>query len=129
KDPRLNQGCTSESDVGFVGLATKEFASVTVHLNLGYFFIGSPSGIDLKNVFKYSLAIQDHSILPPAITPMIELAGETQRRPSINSDPISVLVGMGYDVGQGILLDAGFGIGVTRASPDYSATVGMTYHF
>ncbi len=128
-DDRANRTCTGETDVGFVGLATKEFASVTVHLNLGYFFIGDPSGIDLKNVFRYSLAVQDHSILPAAITPMIELVGETQRRPSVNSDPISVLVGAGYDIGRGILLDAALGIGLTRASPDYSATIGMTYHF
>jgi len=128
-DNRANRTCTGETDVGFVGLASKEFASVTVHLNLGYFFIGDPSGIDLKNVFRYSLAIQDHSILPAAITPMIELAGETQRKPSVNSDPISVLVGVGFDIGRGILLDAALGIGVTRASPDYSATVGMAYHF
>ncbi len=128
-DDRANRTCTGETDVGFVGLATKEFASVTVHLNLGYFFIGDPSGTDLKNVFRYSLAIQDHSILPLAITPMIELAGETQRRPAVDSDPISVLVGVGYDMGRGILLDAALGIGVTRASPDHSATIGMTYHF
>lgn len=128
-DNRANRTCTGETDVGFVGLASKEFASVTVHLNLGYFFIGNPPGIDLKNVFRYSLAIQDHSILPVTITPMIELAGETQRKSSVNSDPISVLVGVGYDIGRGILLDAALGIGLTRASPDYSATVGMAYHF
>ena len=128
-DDRANRTCTGETDIGFVGLATKEFASVTVHLNLGYFFIGDPAGIDLKNVFRYSLGIQDHSILPAAITPMIELAGETQRNPSVNSDPISVLAGVGYDIGRGILLDAALSFGVTRASPDYSFTVGMTYHF
>jgi len=128
-DDRANRTCTGETDVGFVGLATKEFASVTVHLNVGYFFIGDPAGVSLNNVFRYSLGIQDHSILPPAFTPMVELAGETQRNPSVNSDLISVLAGMGYDIGQGILLDAALGFGVTHASPDYSATVGMSYHF
>jgi hypothetical protein len=128
-DFRPNRTCTGETDIGFVGLATKEFASVTVHLNLGYYFIGDPRGIDLKDVFRYSLAIQDHSILPPAITPMIELAGETQRRPIVNSDPISVLFGASYQAGQDLVLDTAFTFGLTRASPDYGVTVGMAYHF
>jgi hypothetical protein len=128
-DKRPNRACTGESDVGFVALATKEFSSVTVHLNFGYFIIGDPPGVSMDNVFRYSLAIQDHSILPPAFTPMVELAGETQQRPSIDSAPLSVLVGMGYVVGKRIQLDTGVGIGLTRASPDYSITVGLSYPF
>lgn len=92
-DKRPNRACTGETDVGFVGLATKEFASVTVHLNFGYFIIGDPPGVSMDNVFRYSLGIQDHSILPRAFTPMVELAGETQQRPSIDSAPLSVLIG------------------------------------
>ena len=127
-DPRANRTCTGETDVGFVGLATKEFATATVHLNLGYMFIGSPTGIDLKNVFRYSLGIQDHSLIS-TLTLMTELAGETQRRPSVNSDPISVLVGGSYQIMQDMILDTAFTIGLTHASPDYSITVGMAYHF
>jgi len=127
-DDRANRTCTGQTDVGFVGLATKEFATATVHLNVGYMFIGDPPATDLKNVFRYSLGIQDHSLIPK-LTLMTELAGETQRKPSVNSDPISVLVGGSYQAMQGMILDTAFTIGLTHASPDYGVTVGMAYHF
>jgi hypothetical protein len=121
-------GCTGETDLGLIGIATKEFLPITVHLNLGYTFVGTPPGQTLDNVVSYSLAFEYETILP-AITFVTELAGETNRNPGVADDPLTLLLGVVYQVNRRIELDSSLIAGLTSPSPDYGALVGVSYTF
>lgn len=124
----VSPGCTGETDLGVIGIATKEFGSLTVHLNLGYIFVGNPPGRTLDNVVSYSLAFE-YATLLPAITLVTEVASETDRRPGTADDPATWLFGVVYEVNRRVRLDSSVVLGLTSKSPDYGALLGMSYTF
>ncbi|MBI3811959.1 MAG: transporter [Nitrospirae bacterium] len=138
KDKMLSQECTGEPDVGIRAIASKEFFPVTVHLNLGYLFIGNPPDKRLNDIVVYSLAF-DYLTVADHFHVVGELAGETHRYPkstagpmmtrSTSADPLSVLIGLLYDVDVNKALSLSSSFGLTEASPDYSLSVGFRYLF
>jgi hypothetical protein len=124
----VNVACTGEADLGLIGIATKEFLPVTVHLNLGYTFVGNPPGQTLDNVISYALAFEYGTILP-AIVLVGEVAGETNRDPSVGDNPLTLLVGVMYRVNQRVSVDSSLTAGLTSLSPDYGASLGVSYTF
>lgn len=125
---KLSQECTGEPDVGLRAIASKEFFPVTVHLNLGYIFIGNPPNSNLDNVLTYSLAF-DYVTVVNYLRVAGELAGETNRNPDTPEDPLAVLIGLLYDVDMTKVLTLAGSAGLTKASPDYSLSVGFRYLF
>lgn len=129
KDKGLTSECSGATDVGFVGIASKVFYPITVHLNLGYIFVGNPgSGGPFRNVLRYSLAF-DYLSLIDGLHLITELAGETQRDPSELADPLAFQFGVLYDLLGAISLDGSFGFKLSDASPDVSFNAGITYLF
>jgi hypothetical protein len=124
----VSPACTGEADLGFMGIATKEFLPLTVHFNLGYTFVGNAPGQAYDNVIGYSLAFEYETILP-AITVVSELAGETNRDPTVAEDPLTVLLGVVYRVNRRVSLDSSLVTGLTSPSPDYAALLGASYTF
>lgn len=124
----INPSCTGESDLGFTAIATKEFLPLTVHLNVGYTFVGNPPGGNLKNVLGYSLAFEYQTILP-AVAVVTELAGETNRDPNTPKDLVTLLFGVTYQVNRRVKLDSSIVSGLTAPSPDYAALLGVAYTF
>ena len=124
----VNPACTGEADLGFIGIATKEFLPVTVHFNLGYTFVGNAPGRAYDNVISYALAFEYDTILP-AITVVTELAGETNRDPAAAENPLTVLLGVVYRVNRRVSLDSSLVTGLTSPSPDYGALLGASYTF
>ena len=120
--------CTGEADLGFMGIATKEFLPLTVHFNLGYTFVGNAPGQAYDNVISYALAFEYDTILP-AIAVVAELAGETNRDPTVAEDPLTVLLGVVYRVNRRVSLDSSLVTGLTSPSPDYAALLGASYTF
>jgi hypothetical protein len=120
--------CTGEADLGFMGIATKEFLPLTVHFNLGYTFVGNAPGQAYDNVISYALAFEYETILP-AIAVVCELAGETNRDPTVAEDPLTVLLGVVYRVNRRVSLDSSLVTGLTSPSPDYGALLGVSYTF
>ena len=120
--------CTGEADLGFMGIATKEFLPLTVHFNLGYTFVGNAPGRAYDNVLSYALAFEYDTILP-AIAVVAELAGETNRDPRDAGDPLTVLLGVVYRVNRRVSLDSSLVTGLTSPSPDYAALLGASYTF
>ncbi len=128
---RLTPSCTGETDVGLVGIASKTFTPVTVHLNLGYTFVGNPPPPDgpLDDVFSYDLAFEYDTTLH-GLTLMAELMGEINRNiPYSGQDPLAFLYGAAYEVVPNLNVDGAFSAGLTEGSPDYTFTVGMSYYF
>ena len=128
KDKDLTSECSGETDVGFLGIASKEFYPITVHLNLGYIFVGNPSSGLFRDVLRYSLAF-DYLSLIDGLHFLTELAGETQRDPNQSTDPVAFQFGVLYDLLEEISLDGSFGFGLTEASPDFFVNAGMSYRF
>lgn len=119
---------TGEADVGFQLLATEEFPLITVHLNLGYTFMGNPPGREFRDILNYSLAFE-YEALPNTLKMVGELTGHRQEDPAKSGDPLSLLAGLAHRVGKQITVDAGVAVGLTPRSPDYTINVGMTYNF
>ena len=126
KDPRKD--CSGETDVGFLGIASKAFYPITVHLNLGYIFVGNPSSGPFRDVLRYTLAF-DYLSLIDGLHFLTELAGETQRDPGKSTDPLAFQFGALYDLLEEISLDGSFGFKLTEASPDIFINAGMSYRF
>lgn len=127
-NPSVNAACTGETDLGLIGIATKEFLPVTVHLNIGYTFVGNPPGQTLDNVVSYALAFEYETVLP-AIVLVGELSGETNRNPGAGDNPLTMLVGVMYRVNRRMSLDSSLTAGLTSPSPDYGASLGVSYTF
>ncbi|MCC6544551.1 MAG: transporter [Nitrospirae bacterium] len=118
---------TGETDFGFVFIATREMSELlSAHMNVGYTFINKPSwGSEYENVFLFKLAVEYSA--DKEIQLVGEVNGETNKVPH-NPDFFSILLGARYKIMEGVLLDAGFSVGISDASPD-SATVGLTIDF
>jgi hypothetical protein len=124
----VTPSCTGEADIGMIAVATKEFQPITVHLNLGYTFVGNLPGKALDDVVSYALAFEYDTVLP-AISMVTEVSGETSRDPSLYDDGLNVLVGATYQLNRRVILDSSIAVGLTSSSPDYAATLGVSYTF
>jgi hypothetical protein len=127
-DPKVIPTCTGEADLGVLAIATKEFQPVTVHLNLGYTLVGNPAGRSLDNVTTYSLAFEYVTILP-ATTVVTELWGETSREAAAYGNLLALLVGVTFQLNRRVALDSSLTVGLSSSSPDYTASVGVSYRF
>ncbi len=126
---KLNPACTGEVDLGLKGIASKAFDPVTVHLNVGYIFVGNPPGEVLDDIFQYSLAFQ---VLTPVegLALAAEVAGEINRNIRVSGqNPLAFLYGVVYEAVPHLKLDLALSSGFTEASPDYSVTTGLGYLF
>lgn len=128
KNKKLDRDCTGEPDVGLLAIASKEFFPVMVHLNVGYTFVGNPGGATLDDAYNYSLAFDLQTAYEP-VRVVSELAGAASRIPEADSDLLALLVGVMYGVDLDKFVDLAFSIGLTEETPDYTFTVGFTYHF
>jgi hypothetical protein len=127
-NPKVIPACTGEADIGFLAIATKEFQPVTVHLNLGYMVVGNSPGRAVDDVVMYSLAFEYVTILP-AVTVVTEVWGETSRAPSVYGDVLDVMLGVTYQLNRRVAFDTSLAMGLSSASPDYIAAVGLSYRF
>ncbi len=119
---------TGETDFGFVFIATREMSQLlSAHMNIGYTFINRPSwGNDYENVFSFRVAVEYSA--DDGIDIVGEVSSETNKDPQ-EPDLFSILLGARYRMMEGVLLDAGFSAGISDASPDSTATVGLTMNF
>src|SRR3990172_1673204 len=119
---------TGETDFGFVFIATREMSPLlSAHMNLGYTFINKPSwGKNYENVFSFKVAVEYSA--DDEIEIVGEVNSETNKDPQ-DPDFFSILLGARYRMMEGVLLDAGFSAGISDASPDSTATVGLTLDF
>jgi hypothetical protein len=139
KDKALSPECTGEPDVGIRAIASKEFFPVTVHLNLGYIFVGNPPNSSLNDVLTYSLAF-DYLTTAEYLHVVGELAGRSNPYPKssnmasrlsadTSADPLSALIGLLYDLDTNKALTVTWSMGLTQASPDYGLSAGFRYLF
>jgi len=61
---------TGKTDYGPMLIASKQFGKWDTHVNFGYFILGEPSGVKLKNIFTYAAAAVYH------LNDRVDLVGE-----------------------------------------------------
>jgi cobalt/nickel transport protein len=116
---------SGQTDFGINAILTKTLSKKwTVHLNLGYTFIGEDH---VNNELNYSLAAQF------SLTEKWALVGEIVGVNNLNGrhgdDPFSGLIGTYYLITDKIIWDAGLEIGMSKAAPDFRWTTGLTWLF
>lgn len=119
---------TGEADVGLLAIASKEFASVTAHINFGYIFIGNPPFKSRPDQLRYALGLEFKTDAEP--TRMIgEVSGSTDVGSNASNGLLSALVGISYEADQDVVIDTSVGAGLTHGAPDYTWNLGFTYAF
>jgi len=123
-----NKGLSSgEVDYTLNGILTKEITKLTTHLNLGYTFVGESDEEKLDDIFSYGLAaaypINDD------LNIVAEIVGETTFDGDFDDNPSRGLLGFNYVFSKAISFDFGIGFRISKASPDYQITTGLTFGF
>ena len=107
---------TGKTDYRVVLIASKRFGNFDLHGNLGYTFVGKPSGSGLGNIIDYAVALEYE--VNPRLTLMTEILGNTSSGGSDNplstnqeaaANEVIGLVGFEYRPNASL----GFSFGVT----------------
>jgi cobalt/nickel transport protein len=116
---------SGQTDFGINTILTKNLSKkLVLHLNLGYTFIGEDH---VDNELNYSMAAQ--FILTEKWALVGELVGVNNLDGRHGDDPFSGLIGTYYLITDKIIWDAGLGIGMSKAAPDFRLTTGLTVLF
>jgi len=116
---------SDDIDYQINSILSKNFTkNTTLHLNIGYTFIGESSSDD---VFNYSFALEN--FVNDKLNLVGELSGETTFEGGFDDNPFEVLLGFNYALTDISVIDAGISIGLSDASPDYKITTGITIGF
>jgi hypothetical protein len=116
---------SGKTDFSIITIFQKNLSKrLTLYLNLGYTFIGEHRAND---EFNYSLAGQ--FVLSDKWALVGEIVGVNNFNGRKGDDPLSGLLGIQYLITEGIVWDAGVGIGMSKAAPDYRITTGFTLLF
>ncbi len=116
---------SGKTDFSIITIFQKNFSkALTLYLNLGYTFIGEHRA---NNEFNYSIAGQ--FVLTDKWALVGEIVGVNNFNGRKGDDPISGLLGFQHIITDGIVWDAGVGIGMSKAAPDYRITTGFTLFF
>ena len=114
-------------DYGLTLVATREFDNGAVHLNLGYGYAGIPEIQKYDRAFSYGLA--GELSVTENLNLVAECLGETNFDGDFNDNPFVALVGFNYSLCEWASFDFGAGAGISKASPDYYLTTGITVAF
>ena len=118
-------GTTGEADIGLFAIASKTFAPISAHANLGYVFNGNPPGSEKKDQFHYALAVEYPA--EPSFTLFSELLGNVQVGDSLTTGPWSLGAGASYAMDETRAIDGSVAAGLTDDAPEFSLRFGMTW--
>ncbi len=118
-------GATGEADISLFAIASKTFAPISAHANLGYVFNGNPVGSEKKDQFHYALAVEYPA--ETFFTLFGELLGNVQVGNSLTTGPWSLGAGASYAIDEARRIDGSVSVGLTDDAPEFSVRVGMTY--
>lgn len=122
EDSGLGTGATH---ISFAGNLSKKFSGPAwFHINLGYTVTDSG---DMDNVFFYKVA--GEYLMRERLKLVGEIVGQGNHDSEATNDPLEWLLGFIYEIPNGLIVDMGFGTGLTDASPDIRLTGGVTYNF
>jgi hypothetical protein len=119
---------TGKTDFTFMAEFTRKIKNTnwTALGELGYTFVGEPSGYNTNNRWLYSAG------LAYQYTPQIILSGYLDGRTAIfegNDDPLSILLAGQYKYRPDILFDLSLEVGLNDGAPDMGITFGVRKRF
>lgn len=129
---------TGKTDYAILGIASRRLGRLDTHLNLGYTFVGSPSGANLQNIFNY--AIGATLKVDPRLNLVGEIIGNTSSAadraegdagggsvtPEAAGGETSGLIGFQYTMSP--LVSAGLGLSYDNNSA-FLIRAGLTFRF
>lgn len=108
---------------------TKGFGFLTGHFNIGYAFMGGKQEEDNYNGLFYSFGFETDLIEKLVIVG--ELVGSTNSVSKFSNEPKEILIGLIFNVNEGLALDIGIGKTISGLNPDsdIKITFGGTWFF
>lgn len=117
---------SGEVDYDLTAIASKSFGELfTAHLNVGYSWLGDPPDEEFENVLYYGAAVGYR------VREHWEIVGEAHANSPISGGAVSAFANVGtrWQARESLVFDFAAGAGLTRNSPDFIATVGLTWTF
>lgn len=110
-------------DYGINGIYSQSLGNAVYHVNVGYTIVGQAGGATSdNNTLSYGTAIEYP--LNDATNLVGEVVGSST--PSAATNPLDILIGLNWGMNDLLTLDGGVSFGLTDASSQYKATVGLT---
>ncbi|WP_447972565.1 transporter [Nitrospira sp. Kam-Ns4a] len=94
--------------------------------DVGYTFIGSPPGVELKNQWNYDLGLGYY--FTPNLLGSVYYEYWSAVLAGLQ-DPQDIYFDLSYKLGQTVRLNAGFLVGLSAGAPDYGLTGGLAIRF
>lgn len=117
-----NEGLgTGTVDFGLFTFVGKNIWKFLVEANLGWSFLDNTD-----DLFFYSAGLEYYPHDKWSI--VFEYVGQTDFKASTVNDISDITIGLTYSLLDFLTLDAGAIFGFTTSTPDYGATVGVTFH-
>jgi len=124
RDTGLGSG---KIDYDVTWIASKSFCDkMGGHVNLGYSFVGAPTGEDVGDIIHYGVAL-DYKIVDP-----LQWVGEVYAEKELLSGTDNVIMfntGLRWVAIDGLTFDVAAGSHISSAGPDLTATTGLTWEF
>jgi hypothetical protein len=79
---------TGKRDYTVLAIASKRAGRLDTHVNLGYTIVGSPPGVQLRNLIDYAIAQEIH--VTPRLDVVAEILGNTSSTGEVGEQPASV---------------------------------------
>ncbi len=118
---------TGDTNVGFSGILTKGFGSATVHLNLGYTFVGDQDEDSDNNEVNYGVA--GEYIIGKRTTVVGEIYGLYHPEYKAKEIERRALLGLTYRLDDTFTIDLAGKRGLDSASDEYGFIGGVTITF
>lgn len=118
---------TGKPEYTINSIFTKSINKIAVHTNLGYSFKEDFDDSDNEDTLNYGLAIEFG--INDRLNLVNEITGNTVLKRKFNDNSCNALIGFNYVINKIITLDLGVGFEVSKASPDFKVTSGLTMSF
>ncbi|OGC21671.1 hypothetical protein A2310_06855 [candidate division WOR-1 bacterium RIFOXYB2_FULL_37_13] len=118
---------SGDKDYSLFAVVAKTFGNIIINTNLGYTFIGKLKNPDFRDIFLYGLAF-DYG-LTDKFHLLAELNGNKHPDNAETDDPRDWLVGIIYKFSDKLIFDIASKWGLSKSSPDWNMTSGVSLTF
>ncbi len=118
---------TGKPEYTITSIFSKAIDEITFHINLGYSFKEDFDDSDNEDTLNYSLASEYR--VNDKLNLVGEINGDTVLKRKFNDNSCTALLGFNYAIKEWFVFDLGFGFEISKASPDFKVTSGLTISF
>lgn len=113
---------SGNTDYSLFTTVSKKIHNVTAHAMLGYCFVGDD---DSRNILIHGVSLS--CAVTNRLHIFTEIAGNRHPDRSINTNPLSGLLGTAYQINENLLIDFSTRIGFNKMMPNLLVSTGFTY--